>query len=201
MVPPGATVAPARRCAGTARFPPASVRAATRMEVVTPSHLGASRSPTRPLGRHRRRDAGARRSRDYGSLGAAITRGTRSAGPSRYEARKAHGTRCEPRRRQPLRRNDTTTITSATLSQAARSSRRRGRQSRMWSASPKRPHARGARPGRGPHTHVTLDEMVAKSRTVVERVRPIVDRAVGKLRARFARSSSNSSPGVPSCPS
>jgi len=40
---------------------------------------------------------------------------------------------------------------------------------------------------RGPHTHVTLDEMVAKGRTVVERVRPIVDRAVGKLRARFGR--------------
>jgi hypothetical protein len=40
---------------------------------------------------------------------------------------------------------------------------------------------------RGPHTHVTLDEMVAKSRTVVERVRPLVDRAVGKLRARFGR--------------
>ncbi len=40
---------------------------------------------------------------------------------------------------------------------------------------------------RGPQTHITLDEMVAKGRTVVERVRPILDRAVGKLRARFGR--------------
>jgi len=40
---------------------------------------------------------------------------------------------------------------------------------------------------RGPHTHITLDEMMAKSRTVVERVRPILNRAVGKLRSRFGR--------------
>jgi len=43
------------------------------------------------------------------------------------------------------------------------------------------------RPRRGPHTHITLDEMLDKSRTVVERVRPILNRAVGKLRSRFAR--------------
>ena len=40
---------------------------------------------------------------------------------------------------------------------------------------------------RGPHTGISLDEMIAKSRTVVDRVRPIVDRAVDKLRARFGR--------------
>jgi len=41
---------------------------------------------------------------------------------------------------------------------------------------------------RGPHTsRVSIDELVAKGRTVVDRVRPIVDRAVGKLRARLAR--------------
>jgi hypothetical protein len=37
---------------------------------------------------------------------------------------------------------------------------------------------------RGPGTtRVSLDELVAKGRTLVERVRPIVDRAIGKLRA------------------
>lgn len=41
---------------------------------------------------------------------------------------------------------------------------------------------------RGPHTsRVSIDELVAKGRTIVDRVRPIVDRAVGKLRARLAR--------------
>jgi hypothetical protein len=41
---------------------------------------------------------------------------------------------------------------------------------------------------RGPHsTRITLDEMVATSRSVVDRVRPIVERAVGRLRARFGR--------------
>jgi len=39
---------------------------------------------------------------------------------------------------------------------------------------------------RGPHaTGITLDEMVARSRTVVDRVRPIVERTLGRLRARF----------------
>lgn len=41
---------------------------------------------------------------------------------------------------------------------------------------------------RGPHpTRVSLDEMVAKSRTVVDRVRPFVERALGRLRARLGR--------------
>lgn len=40
---------------------------------------------------------------------------------------------------------------------------------------------------RGPKTHVSIDEMFAKSRGVVERVRPIVSRAIGRLRARFDR--------------
>jgi hypothetical protein len=41
---------------------------------------------------------------------------------------------------------------------------------------------------RGPQgTRVSLDEMVAKSRTVVDRVRAIMDRTLGRLRARFGR--------------
>jgi hypothetical protein len=40
---------------------------------------------------------------------------------------------------------------------------------------------------RGPSTRVSLDELVAMGRTVVERIRPIVDRTVGKLRARFGK--------------
>ena len=33
----------------------------------------------------------------------------------------------------------------------------------------------------------SVDQLVAKSRTVVDRIRPAVARAVGTLRARFAR--------------
>jgi hypothetical protein len=41
---------------------------------------------------------------------------------------------------------------------------------------------------RGPRgTRVSLDELMAMGRTVVDRVRPIVDRAVGRLRTRFGR--------------
>ena len=41
---------------------------------------------------------------------------------------------------------------------------------------------------RGPHgTRVSIDELVAKGQTVVERVRPMVSRVVGNLRARFGR--------------
>jgi hypothetical protein len=41
---------------------------------------------------------------------------------------------------------------------------------------------------RGPRsTRTSLDELVAKGRTVVDRVRPVVDRAVDRLRARFGR--------------
>jgi hypothetical protein len=41
---------------------------------------------------------------------------------------------------------------------------------------------------RGPHpTKVSLDELVDMGRTVVDRVRPYVERGVGRLRARFHR--------------
>jgi len=41
---------------------------------------------------------------------------------------------------------------------------------------------------RGPKSaRVSIDELMAKGRTVVDRVRPIVERAVGKLRARLAK--------------
>ena len=40
----------------------------------------------------------------------------------------------------------------------------------------------------GPHsTRVTLDELVAKGRTLIDRVRPVMERTVDRLRARFAR--------------
>ena len=41
---------------------------------------------------------------------------------------------------------------------------------------------------RGPRsTRVSIDELVTKGQTVVERVRPMVSRVVGNLRARFGR--------------
>jgi hypothetical protein len=40
---------------------------------------------------------------------------------------------------------------------------------------------------RGPHHIVSLDELLAKGRTAIDRVRPIVERAVGKLRTRFSK--------------
>lgn len=41
---------------------------------------------------------------------------------------------------------------------------------------------------RGPiATRLSLDELLARGRTLVERARPVVERAVDKLRARFAR--------------
>ena len=41
---------------------------------------------------------------------------------------------------------------------------------------------------RGPHhTKVSLDELVNMGRTVVDRLRPYVERGVGRLRARFHR--------------
>lgn len=48
-----------------------------------------------------------------------------------------------------------------------------------------RAERRARRSPRG--TETSLDEIVAKGRTIVERVRPIVDRALGRLRARFGR--------------
>jgi hypothetical protein len=42
--------------------------------------------------------------------------------------------------------------------------------------------------GRGPHhTKVSLDELVDMGRTVADRLRPYVERGVGRLRARFHR--------------
>ena len=42
---------------------------------------------------------------------------------------------------------------------------------------------RGPKAGRG----VSVDELVAKGQSLIERVRPVVDRAVGNLRKRFGR--------------
>ena len=41
---------------------------------------------------------------------------------------------------------------------------------------------------RGPKgRHLSVDEIVSKGHSVIDRVRPMVDRAIGSLRARFAR--------------
>lgn len=70
---------------------------------------------------------------------------------------------------------------------------------------PEQPTGRGATPGRArhprdgdpisarayrkraPQTKVSLDELVDMGRTLVDRVRPYVERGVGRLRARFHR--------------
>lgn len=53
--------------------------------------------------------------------------------------------------------------------------------------------ARAERKARlGPHTRVSVDELVAKGRTVYERVRPVVVRMIGRIRARLARRSLHS---------
>lgn len=45
-----------------------------------------------------------------------------------------------------------------------------------------------AKAKRGPFgTRVSVDELVAKGHTVVDRVRPVVERVVGNLRNRFGR--------------
>ncbi|HEY0195287.1 MAG TPA: hypothetical protein VGC42_29430 [Kofleriaceae bacterium] len=41
----------------------------------------------------------------------------------------------------------------------------------------------------GPGTKVTIDELVAKGRSVIERVRPVVEGAVDKVRAKLGRPS------------
>lgn len=47
-----------------------------------------------------------------------------------------------------------------------------------------------AKAKRGPgHARVSIDELVAKGRTVVDRVKPIVERAAARLRSRFGRKS------------
>jgi len=44
------------------------------------------------------------------------------------------------------------------------------------------------KPRRGPRsTRVSIDELVEMGRTVVDRVRPYIERGVGRLRARFHR--------------
>jgi hypothetical protein len=40
---------------------------------------------------------------------------------------------------------------------------------------------------RGPKTRVSVDELIAKGRTVVDRVRPVITRAADKIRSRFGR--------------
>jgi len=41
---------------------------------------------------------------------------------------------------------------------------------------------------RGPHpTKVSVDELVAKGRTVIDKVRPIVERVVDRVKARFSK--------------
>jgi hypothetical protein len=40
---------------------------------------------------------------------------------------------------------------------------------------------------RGPGRHLSVDDLVSKGQSVVDRVRPMVDRAIGKLRARLGR--------------
>lgn len=45
-----------------------------------------------------------------------------------------------------------------------------------------------ARAKKGPFgTRVSVDELVAKGRTVIDRARPVVERVVGNLRERFGR--------------
>jgi len=45
-----------------------------------------------------------------------------------------------------------------------------------------------AKAKRGPGIrNLSVDELVSKGHSVIDRVRPMVDRAVGKLRARFGR--------------
>jgi hypothetical protein len=38
-----------------------------------------------------------------------------------------------------------------------------------------------------PGTRVSVDELMAKGHTVIGRIRPVVDRMVGKVRSRFGR--------------
>jgi len=47
---------------------------------------------------------------------------------------------------------------------------------------------------KGPHrSKVSVDELVAKGRTVFDRVRPIVDRVVGRVRSRLGRTADRKS--------
>lgn len=54
-------------------------------------------------------------------------------------------------------------------------------------AAPADAKAAEAAAKRGPSGDVSVDELVAKGRSLIERVRPTVERAVGNLRKRFKR--------------
>ncbi|MEO8703318.1 MAG: hypothetical protein ABI867_24945 [Kofleriaceae bacterium] len=48
--------------------------------------------------------------------------------------------------------------------------------------------ARAERAGkRGPRSRVSIDEIVAKGRTVIDRVRPMVERVATKIRSRLSK--------------
>ena len=56
-------------------------------------------------------------------------------------------------------------------------------------AEPEEAKAAEQRAKRGPHggTKVSVDELVARGRTVIDRVRPIVERVVERVKARFSK--------------
>jgi len=55
-------------------------------------------------------------------------------------------------------------------------------------AEPRDAQRAEAKARKGPKSaRVSVDELVAKGRTVIERVRPIVDRVVDRVRSRFNR--------------
>jgi hypothetical protein len=59
---------------------------------------------------------------------------------------------------------------------------------RFVEAEPEKAKAAEQRAKRGPHgTNTTVDELVAKGRTVIDRVRPIVERVVERVKARFSK--------------
>ncbi len=61
---------------------------------------------------------------------------------------------------------------------------------RFVEADPKEAQRAEEAARKGPHgrTRVSVDELVAKGRTVVDRVRPIVDRVVDRVRSKISRS-------------
>ena len=55
-------------------------------------------------------------------------------------------------------------------------------------AEPEEAKAAEQRAKRGPHgTKVSVDELVAKGRTVIDRVRPMVERVVERVKAKFSK--------------
>lgn len=55
-------------------------------------------------------------------------------------------------------------------------------------AEPAEAKAAEARAKRGPHgTRVSVDELVAKGKTVIDRVRPIVERVVERVKSKFSK--------------